>query len=123
MNSQENGRKEVVVTQVNFQTEVKDENWLWHLRFGHFNFGGLNFLHRKGMVKGFPLIEKLDSLCEGGILGKKHRDTFPAGKSVRANANLEIVHSDLCGPMQTTSIGGSHYVLTFIDDYTRKTWV
>jgi len=38
-------------------------------------------------------------------------------------ANSIIVHSDLCGPMQTPSIGGSHYVLTFIDNYTRKTWV
>ena len=40
-----------------------------------------------------------------------------------AKAPLEIVHSNLCGPMQTPSIGGSHYLLTFIDDYTRKTWV
>ena len=50
-------------------------------------------------------------------------EAFPAGKSIRAKAPLEIVHSDLCGPMKTTSLAGSHYVLTFIDDYTRKTWV
>ena len=75
MNSQEDERKVAVVTQVNYQAEVKDENWLWHLRFGV-----LNFLHRKGMLKGFPLIEKLDSLCEGCILGKQHRETFPTGK-------------------------------------------
>ena len=123
MNSQEAARKEAAVIQVNFEAKVKDENWLWHLRFGHLNFGGLNLLHRKGMVKGFPLIEKLDNLCEGCILGKQHRETFPIGKLVRAKAPLEIVHSDLCGPMQTPSIGGNHYLLTFIDDYTRKTWV
>eukprot|EP00253_Pinus_taeda_P035154 PITA_35154 len=123
MNSQEEGRKKATVTQVNLQVEVKDENWLWHLRFEHLNFGGLNLLHRKGMVKGLPLIEKPDSVCEGCILGKQHRETFPARNSMRAKAPLEIVHSDLCGPMQTPSIGGSHYVLTFIDDYTRKTWV
>eukprot|EP00253_Pinus_taeda_P020411 PITA_20411 len=35
------------VTQDAFQSEPKDENWLWHLRFGHFNFGGLNLLNRK----------------------------------------------------------------------------
>ena len=56
-------------------------------------------------------------------MGKKHRETFLAGNSVRAKAPLEILHLDLCEPMQTPSIGGSHYVLTFIDDYTRKTWV
>ena len=53
------------VTQEAFQSVPKDENWLWHLRFGHLNFGGLNLLSRKGMVKGLPLIEKLDSVCEG----------------------------------------------------------
>lgn len=61
------------VTQEAFQSEPKDENWLSHLRFGHLNFGGLNLLSRKGMVRGLPLIEKLDSLCEGCILGKQHR--------------------------------------------------
>ena len=122
VNSQKDGRKYAAVTQVNFQEEVKDENWLWHLRFGHLNFRGLNLLHRKGMVKGFPLIEKSDNLCEGCILGKQHRKTFPAKNLVRAKVPLDIVHSDLCGPMQTPSIGGSHYVLTFIDEYTRKTW-
>ena len=66
----------------------EDEKWLWHLTFGHLNFGGLNLLHRKGMVKGLPLIEKPDNLCEGCILGKKHREIFPSGKSIRKNASL-----------------------------------
>eukprot|EP00253_Pinus_taeda_P017073 PITA_17073 len=52
------------VTQEAFQSVSKDENWLWHLRFGHLNFGVLNLLSRKGMVKGLPLIEKLNNLCE-----------------------------------------------------------
>ena len=102
---------------------MKDENWLWHLRFGHLNLGGLNLLHRKGMVKGLPLIEKPNSLCEGCILGKQHKESFPAGKSIREKAPLEIVHSDVCGPMQIPSFAGNKYVLTFIDDYTRKTSV
>ena len=44
------------VTEEIFQKEVKDKNWLWHLRFGHLNFGGLNLLHKKVIVKGLPLI-------------------------------------------------------------------
>lgn len=111
------------VTQEAFQSEPKDENWLWHLRFGHLNFGGFNLLHRKGMVRGLPLIEKPDNFCEGCILGKQHKEGFPSGKSIREKAPLEIVHSDLCGPMQTPSLAGSQYFLTFIDDFTRKTWV
>ena len=37
----------VAVTQEAFQSEPKDKNWLWHLRFEHLNFGGLNLLSRK----------------------------------------------------------------------------
>ena len=32
---------------------------------------------------------------------------------------LQLVHSDLCGPMNVDSVGGNKYVLTFTDDYTR----
>ena len=97
------GAAMVAMTQETFQREENDENWLWHSTFGHLIFGGLNLLHRKGMVKGLPLIEKLDILCEGCTLGKQDRESFPSGKSIREKAPLEIVHSDLCGPMQTPS--------------------
>eukprot|EP00253_Pinus_taeda_P027111 PITA_27111 len=117
------GRTIAAVTQEVFQEQVKYVNWLWNLRFRHLNFGGLNLLHRNGMVKGLPLIEKPDSLCEGCILGKQHKESFPAGKSIRAKSLLEIVHYDVCGLMQIPSFSGNRYVLTFIDDYTRKTWV
>ncbi len=36
---------------------------------------------------------------------------------------MEIVHTDVCGPMKTTSHGGARYFLTFIDDFSRKTHV
>ena len=34
-----------------------------------------------------------------------------------------MVHTNLCGPMQTESIGGSFYFLMFIDDFSRKIWI
>ena len=75
------------------------------------------------MVKALPLIDIPERVCEGCIFGKKHRDTFPVEISYRACTPLEIVHFDICGPIQTSSIGGYNYFLTFIDDYSRKTWV
>lgn len=42
----------------------------------------------------------------------------PVGE-IRSKRKLELVHSDVCGPMQTESIGGSKYFETFIDDYSR----
>ena len=75
------------------------------------------------MVKGFPLIDRPERFCEGFIFGKQHRETFPVEKSYRAHTPLEIVHYDICSSMQTSSIGGRNYFLTFIDDHPRKTWV
>ena len=63
-------------------------------------------MHTKNMVKGLPLIDKLERVSKGCIFGKQQRDTFPVEKSYRAHTPLEIVHSDIFGPMQTSFIGG-----------------
>ncbi len=39
---------------------------------------------------------------------------------MRATKPLEIVHSDVCSPMKTTSLGGAKYFVTYIDDFSRK---
>ena len=36
---------------------------------------------------------------------------------------LELVHNDVWGPTQVSSLRGSHYYVKFIDDATRKVWV
>ena len=74
----------------------------------------MKLLHTKNMVKWFPLIDRIERVCEGCIVGKQHRKNFPVEKSYRACTPLEIVHSDICGPMQTSSIGHCNYFLTFI---------
>ena len=33
------------------------------------------------------------------------------------------MHSDLCGPIHSSSNGGKKYIITFIDDFSKKTWV
>ncbi len=42
---------------------------------------------------------------------------------MRATKPLEIVHSDVCSPMTSTSLGGARYFVTYIDDFSRKVWV
>ena len=98
-------------------------SWLWHFKFVDLNFGVMKLLHTKNMVKGFPLIDKLERVCEGCIFGKQNREKFLVGKSYRACTPLEIVHSDIFVPMQISSMVGCNYFLNFIDDFTRKTWV
>ena len=74
------------------------------------------------MVKGLPIIHEQSNTCEDCITSKHHRDNFPTS-TYRAKEQLDLVHTDPYGPMQTQSIGGSFYFLTFIDDFSRKTWI
>ena len=50
------------------------------------------------------------------------RASFPSDGGTRATQVLELVHSDVCGPMKTLSFGGARYFVTFIDDFSRKMW-
>lgn len=106
-----------------FSVMVNDQAWLWHLRYGHLNFNGLKTLCQKNMVIDLPQIDHLPQVCEGCVVGKQHRDSFPKGKAWRAKKALELVHSDICGPIDPQSNGNKRYFITFIEDFSRKTWV
>jgi transposase InsO family protein len=75
------------------------------------------------MVKNIPHIDHSDKLCEGCVLGKHPRNYFPKEASYRAKKVLELVHTDICGPITPNSLGKHRYFITFIDDFSRKTWV
>jgi len=68
------------------------------------------------MVEGFPPIQDPTSTCDSCILAKEHMDSFHMGVSYREMTPLQLVHTDLCGPMQIKSLGGSYYFLNFIED-------
>ena len=68
-------------------------------------------------------VKSKDTHCEACTLDKMQKTSCPKLSLHRADKPLELVHSDLCGPMQVESIGGSRYMLTFIDDYSRYTKV
>ncbi|KAL4384136.1 hypothetical protein GQ457_15G014370 [Hibiscus cannabinus] len=55
--------------------------------------------------------------------GKHPRSRFPKESTSRATEPLQLVQTDVCGPIKPPSFGKSKYFLLFIDDYSRKTWV
>jgi hypothetical protein len=78
----------------------------------------------ENMVDGMNLKEvPLHHVCEACIEGKHQRTSFPKDEASRASKLLELVHSDVCGPMKTASRGGARYIVSFIDDFSRKTHV
>ncbi|KAF2310093.1 hypothetical protein GH714_006509 [Hevea brasiliensis] len=97
-----------LATPINLLAKLDNESWAWHARFGHLNFDSLRKLSRKGMVKGLPSIDQANKLCDGCLVGKQHRTSFPKQTEFRASRPLELVHSDLCGPISPTTCGGEN---------------
>lgn len=95
---------------------------LWHRRLGHISFGSLNKL-KNGMASGlnFPNADT-NGKCEICVMGKCQRLPFKDSETCTTEV-LQLVHSDLCGPIEVKSIAGSRYMLTFLDDYTHKVFV
>nr|GFC96219.1 integrase, catalytic region, zinc finger, CCHC-type, peptidase aspartic, catalytic [Tanacetum cinerariifolium] len=102
----------------------KNKSRLWHRRLNHLNFGTINDLARKDLVRGLPRLKfKKDHLCSACQLGKIKKHTH---KPEAKNTNLEVLytlHMELCGPMRVQTINGKKYILVIVDDYSRFTWV
>jgi hypothetical protein len=56
------------------------------------------------------------------MLGKRIKKAFPSSDS-QAQGILDLVHSDVCGPMSSPSLISCLYYVIFIDDYSRKCWI
>ena len=106
-----------------FLTLTQNLDYLWHCRYGHLSFGGLKTLQQKHMVHGLPQMQYTILLCEDCVLGKQHRSSFPQESMWRASRPLKLLHSDICGPISPISNSHKRYLLTFIDDFSRKIWV
>ena len=80
----------------------------------------MNKLHADGILNSFDF-ESYET-CEACLIGKMTKSPFN-GSPERASDLLELIHSDVCGPMSTTARGGFHYFITFTDDFSRYGYV
>ncbi|KAK2410217.1 putative mitochondrial protein [Trifolium repens] len=93
---------------------------LWHKRLGHMSEKGLSILAKKNVLNGVS--DARLKKCSHCLAGKQRRVSFMSSEPKRKSEVLDLVHSDVCGPMKTRSLGGAYYFVTFIDDFSRKTW-
>ena len=98
--------------------KVSNENdtYLWCLRLGHINVDMIERLPKDGPLR--ELRGGTLSVCESCLEGKKTKSLFLAN-SERAKAPFEIIHTNLCGPLNLKVRGGYENFVTFIDDYSR----
>ena len=93
---------------------------LWHQRLGHLSENRLKEISKKNLVTGCDIKKPANiSFCESCVEGKMSRKPFKPVGEVRSTRRLQLVHSDVCGPMQTESFGGARYFVTFTDDFSR----
>lgn len=96
---------------------------VWHKRLGHMSYGGMCALRQNNVLMFQDNKEHKLPACVACLEGKQVSKSFPSGEARRAAGRLELIHSDICGPMPVRSWGGARYMLTFTDDFSRKSWV
>jgi transposase InsO family protein len=90
----------------------------WHRRLAHINYKALPYICKA--VTGLPELKgDHEGICNGCAQGKNIKNPFPK-RDNKAEGVLELIHSDVCGPMPSSSISGYVYYVSFIDDYSRK---
>lgn len=93
---------------------------LWHKRLGHLNYKSMCVLKKSNIGVSFQDNGDTAAGCVPCLEGKLCGKPYPTGEGKQAKDLLELVHSDVCGPMETSSLGGARYMVTFIDDHSRK---
>ena len=100
--------------------KVSNETYLWHLRLGHINPNRIHGLVKSGILTSLDF-EPIP-VCESCLEGKMTKRPFKA-KGYRATKPLELVHTDVCGPINVQARGGYEYFVTFTDDYSRYGYI
>lgn len=98
---------------------------LWHHRLAHLNVADMKRMFEREMVRGIEKlkIDNASEICESCIFGKQSRLPFPRKNEPRSNRILELIHTDVCGPLKQPAYDGSMYFVTFTDDFSRATKV
>jgi hypothetical protein len=74
------------------------------------------------MVEGMYKYSQYFYFCEHFVYGKQNWVRFPSG-AMRAEGILQLVHNDVFGPVSVPSLGKYLYYVSFIDDFSRNTWI
>lgn len=107
-----------------YNANTNDEFLTWHARYGHLNAKSLCKLMQNDLVRGIDVKNCQRTIeCDVCIRAKMCSLPFGQKHSISSDAVLDIVHSDICGPMRTTSLGGCRFFVLFIDDHSRKMFV
>lgn len=90
---------------------------------GHHNHDSLRRMVKKGHLEHIEAVSGEDKFCEPCIRAKMKKLHLSRKGHNSASRPLQIIHSDVGGPVNVKSRSGHRYWITFVDEYTRFTWV
>nr|GEZ14933.1 retrotransposon protein, putative, Ty1-copia subclass [Tanacetum cinerariifolium] len=94
--------------------------YLWHCRLAHNGKTRMQKLYSEGLLENID--EESFDKCESCISGKMTKKPF--NKNIeRATDLLDLIYTDVCGPLRHVSRKGASYFLTFTDDFSRYGYV
>ncbi|UYV84375.1 hypothetical protein LAZ67_X001965 [Cordylochernes scorpioides] len=101
--------------------KISDTSWdIWHKRLGHINEEYMKMMQNDALVHKFNGNTRKDLNCVTCTQAKFSRKLFKEVKFDQSSQSLDILHVDRIGPIQPISIGKAKYILTIVDDYSRK---
>lgn len=104
------------------QIKSKQSIRLWHRRMAHLNYADVKRLST--LVDGMGvMINDAEAVCEPCVFGKQSRKPFNSTGGARSSRVLQLIHSDVCGPITPATWDEKRFLVTFIDDYTHFTVV
>lgn len=117
--------KNTEIDKIEMQPILINKNKIWHHRFCHTNDVTLQQMMKNNMVVGMEDLQSSSNstsnkLCENCCIGKSTKTPCTRLNNKQSSRILELIHSDLCGPMPVQSRGHARYFLTLIDDFSRK---
>ena len=91
-----------------------EESWLWHKILCHVNFDNMVNISKFKKVRGIPNLKRPDiGLCKNYQIGKMGKTSFKS-KNYQSEDILEIVHTNLCGPIGVESYTGEKFFILLL---------
>jgi hypothetical protein len=107
-----------------FATVRQEDAFLWHRKLGHSSLNKM--LKMRDGLKNIIFDDSAKNKIKNCVIcakGKQSRLPFKSKDNEHSKNLLDLIHSDLMGPMENESIGGARYILSFIDDHSKKVFV
>lgn len=98
------------------QKEAMVSKQEWHERYGHLPFPAFRKIEEAP-----PSLAAFNGQCVSCIKAKFTKPITSAQSGIRTSAVGELVHSNICGPLPTTTVTGKKYFITLVDDFSRLT--